>query len=140
MVTFVRNLTGVKKLRPPKLTAVKGKSASQADVKDKAVDRGARIPTRELKVLLGVLETFLGSTVHCQSLDAKALREMTARREFLRKELTSRDERDNRPLSAKDLTSKLTQAAPKAAQHGLRVSVKQPRAGKPIDFNRGILL
>lgn len=140
MVTFARNLTGVKKLRPPKLAAVNGNPARRADLKDKAVDRGARIPTRELKVMLGVLESFLSSPVHCQSLDAKALREMTTRREFLRKELTSRDERDNRPLSAKDLTSKLTQAAPKAAQHGLRVSVKQPPAGKPIDFNRGIQL
>ena len=140
MVTFARNLTGVKKFRPPKQAAVTGKPPTRADLKDKVVDRGARIPTRELKVLLGVLESFLSSPVHCQSLDAKALREMTTRREFLRKELIARDERDNRPLSAKDLTSKLAQAASKAAQHGMRVSIKPPPVGKPIDFNRGMML
>lgn len=140
MVTFVRNLTGVKKLRPPKMAAVKRKAANPVEGEVKAVDRGARIPTRELKVLLGVLETFLSSPVHCQSLNAKALREMTTRRDFLRKELAGRDVRDNRPLSAQALTAKLTQAAPKAAQQGLRVSVKRPPAGKPIDFSRGLLL
>jgi hypothetical protein len=140
MVTFVRNLTGVKKFRPPKLAAVAGKPASRAADSDKVVDRGARIPTREIKVMLGVLETFLSSPVHVKSLDAKSLREMTVRREFLRKELANRDERDNRPLSAKDLTSKLTQAAPKAAQHGMRVSVKRPRAGKALDVSHGISL
>mgnify|MGYP003432101727 CR=1 FL=1 len=140
MVTFARNLTGVKKLRPPKLATAKRKPASHAGEEVKAVDRGARIPTRELKVMLGVLESFLGSPVHSQSLNAKALRDMTTRMEFLRKELAGRDARDNRPLSAKDLSSKLTQAAPKAAQNGMRVSVKRPSAGKPVDFHRGIQL
>lgn len=139
MVTFVRNLTGVKKLRPPKLASSTGNSVAVAG-EVKAIDRGARIPTRELKVLLGVLETFLNSPANCKSLTAKAMREMTTRREFFRKELANRDERDNRPLSAQDLSTKLTQAASKAAQHGLRISVKRPSAGKPIDFSRGMLL
>jgi hypothetical protein len=139
MVTFVRNLTGVKKLRPPKAAAARtpkaaaGTRGSKAGMAqdEQALDRGARIPTRELKVLIAVSESFLACPVKSQTVDAKTRRAMAGRLAFMQKELAARDARDNRPLSAGALAAKLAGAA--TATSRVRVSVKQAAVRKPVD-------
>lgn len=137
MVTFVRNLTGVKKFRPPKLSAF-GNSPAPGSATVEAIDRGSRIPTRELKVLIGVLDSFLSCPVQSKTAAPKVRRAMAGRLAFLTKELAKRDAKDNRPLSADALASKLTAAS--SASTGMRVSVKKPQARTPIDFSRGFMM
>lgn len=127
MVTFVRNLTGVKKLRPPKMAG----ASKAATAQEPGLDRGARIPTRELKVLIAVSESFLACPVKSLTVDAKTRRAMAGRLAFMQKELAARDARDNRPLSGAALAAKLESAAPRASQ--VRVTVKKAPVRKPVD-------
>lgn len=73
------------------------------------LDRGMRIPTRELKTHIAILELLLAQPRSMENaVQSRRIRKgMTARLEAYRMELAIRDARDNAPLDGKRLSHRV---------------------------------
>ena len=93
--------------------------------KRNSLDRGRRIPTRELKLHIGILQAWLTNPVEAAKLSEADIKGMERRLAMYRDELALRDARqaaqENRPLSGDELAKSFAAHAQRGQRNGIRV-------------------
>ncbi len=120
MVAFARNLSGNNKQANGSAQSRKQHKPKQ-HTRRNPLDRGLAMPTREMKLHIGILDAWLSNPVEGAKLTQKDREGMQRKLDFYRRELARRDERDNRPLSGDALAQKFERAAVNGRQNGFRV-------------------
>jgi hypothetical protein len=122
MVAFARNLTGITEIRGPKLDR-NPKQRPKHTAKRNPLDRGFRMPTREMKLHIDILTAWLANPGLASQLSKKDKEGMQRKLDFYCQQVSIRAAHHNRPLSATELTKKLSLRAHEAQRNGIRVQL-----------------